>query len=284
MKKPLIILLTLLLILFSGCTAKNNSNNNGKKTVAVSIAPQATFVGQVCGDKFNIVTAIPTGASPETYEPSPTEIKQIADALVYFSIGVPAEENSILSIISEKTKTVALHKKASAVYPDRTENGARDPHIWLSVKRVIVMIDAIAETLGKIDPENSEFYYLNAKNYINELTELDSFIRTSFKDLKTEKFLTFHSAFGYFADDYYLSQCALEEHGKETTAKRFAQMTDLAKKEHIKVIFYQAEGSKKQALSFAEEIGGKAVMLKPLSPDYTENLKVMTRALSEAMK
>ena len=284
MKKSLIILLTLLIAFLSGCNTKNVGNDSYKKTVTVSIAPEATFVRQVCGDKFNVVTAIPTGASPESYEPSPKEIKNIADSCVYFSIGVPAEENAILPIINNKTKIVALHKKVSAVYPDRTENGVRDPHIWLSVKRVIVMVEAIAKTFGEIDPENAEFYSLNAKNYINELKELDADINTSFKNLRTDKFITFHSAFGYFADDYSLNQCALEEHGKETNAKRFAEMVDLAKKENINVIFYQAEGPEKQALSFVEEIGGKAVMLEPLSPDYTESLKAMTKAFFEAMK
>ena len=284
MRKLLIVLLTLLLTFLSGCNAKNVGNGSEKKTVTVSIAPEATFVRRICGDKFDIVTAIPAGASPETYEPSPKEIKKIADSCLYFSIGVPAEENSILPIISDKTRIIELHKKAASVYPDLTENGARDPHIWLSIKRVIVMTEAIAEVLQEIDPENAEFYSLNAKNFIDELKKLDEDINATFKNLKTQKFITFHSAFGYFADDYSLTQCAIEEHGKETTAKRFAEMADLAKKENIKTIFYQAEGSKKQALSFAEEIGGKAVMLEPLSPDYTENLKSMTKALSEAMK
>lgn len=283
MKKLLIILLSFSLVFIVGCNA-NSDKNSDKKTVTVSIAPEATFVRKVCGDRFNIVTAIPTGASPESYEPSPKEIKNIADSVIYFSIGVPAEENSILPIISDKTKIVALHEKASVVYPDRTENGARDPHIWLSVKRVIVMVEAIAKTFMEIDPQNAEVYSQNAKNYTSELKELDSYISTSLQDLRTDKFITFHSAFGYFADDYSLSQCALEEHGKETTAKRFAEVVDLAKEENIRVIFYQAEGSKKQAQSFSEEIGGRAVMLEPLSPDYTENLKAMTKALSEAMK
>ncbi len=283
MKKLLFILLSLSFVFLSGCGNANN-NSADKKTVAVSIAPETTFVKQVCGDKFDVVTVIPTGASPEAYEPSPNEVKKIANACVYFSIGVPVEENSILPIISDNTKTVALHKNVSKIYPDRTENGARDPHIWLSPKRVIVMVEAIAEVFGEIDPQNAEFYSLNATNYIDELKKLDSSIHTAFKSLRTNKFISFHSAFGYFADDYSLLQNALEEHGKEITAKRFAEMTDLAKKEEIKVIFYQAEGSKKQALSFAEEINGKAVMLEPLSSDYTENLKSMTRSLAEAMK
>lgn len=284
MKKTAIILLTFLIILFSGCKAPANKEADGKKTIAVSIAPQATFVSRVCGDKFNIVTAIPTGASPETYEPTPTEIKDISDAEIYFSIGVPAEENSILPIISDETKTVALHEKAAELYPELTVDGSRDPHIWLSPKRVVVMISAIAEALGALDPENTELYTQNAKAYSEELQDLDNYISSSLKNLKTRKFMVFHSAFGYFANDYSLFMYAIEEHGKEASAKRLASMADIAKKEDIKVVFYQAEASKKQALSFAEEIGGEAVMLEPLAPDYTENLKEMTNSLLRAMK
>ena len=284
MKKITILLMIFLLFLLVGCNTSEKDTDNRKKTVAVSIAPQSTFVSKVCGDKFQVVTAIPTGASPETYEPNLQEIKSISDAEIYFSIGVPAEENLISPIISNKTKTVALHEKAAEIYPDRLENDARDPHIWLSPKRVIVMIETIAETFKEIDPENREFYTQNAKTYIEELTDLDKFITSSLKNLRTNKFISFHSAFGYFADDYSLSQYALEEHGKEATPKRFAQMADLAKKEDIKTVFYQAESSKKQVLSFAEEIGGEAVMLEPLSPNYTENLKAMTNSLLKAMK
>ncbi len=283
MKKTAIILLTFLILLFSGCKSPKKETD-GKKTIAVSIAPQATFVTKVCGDKFNIVTAIPTGASPETYEPTPTEITAISDAEIYFSIGVPAEENSILPIINEKTKTVALHEKAAELYPELTEHGSRDPHIWLSPKRVIVMISAIAEAIKKLDPENAELYTKNANAYIEELQTLDSNISSSLKDLKARKFMVFHSAFGYFADDYSLWVYAIEEHGKEVSAKRLAEMADVAKKEDIRVVFYQAESSKKPALSFAEEIGGEAVMLEPLATNYTENLQKTTDSLLKAMK
>ncbi|MEE1074362.1 MAG: zinc ABC transporter substrate-binding protein [Acutalibacteraceae bacterium] len=286
MKKTVIILLTLLIsvVSFAGCKAEESAENGDKKTVAVSIVPEATFANKVCGDKFNIVTVIPAGASPETYEPSPAEMKKISEAELYFSIGVPAEENSILPIISKETKTVALHTKVSAIYPDRTDDGGRDPHIWLSPKRVMVMVASIAEAFKAADPENAEFYETNANEYIKELENLDSYIITALSGSKNRKFIAFHPAFGYFAEDYSLTMYALEEHGKETTAKRLAEMADLAKRENIKSIFYQAEASKKQALAFAEEIDGRAVMLEPLSPDYVANLKAMTDSLKEAIE
>ena len=67
---------------FAGCKADANSENSDKKTVAVSIVPEATFVNKVCDDKFNIVTVIPAGASPETYEPSPAEMKKISESKI----------------------------------------------------------------------------------------------------------------------------------------------------------------------------------------------------------
>ena len=38
--------------ILSACTDKGNKQNTDKKTVAVSIAPQATFVQKIVGDKF----------------------------------------------------------------------------------------------------------------------------------------------------------------------------------------------------------------------------------------
>jgi zinc transport system substrate-binding protein len=51
-----------------------------------------------------------------------------------------------------------------------------------------------------------------------------------------------------------------------------AQMIERAKADGAKVIFYQAEIDSRQADAFATEIGGKAVMLDPLSGDYVNNL------------
>ena len=74
---------------------------------------------------------------------------------------------------------------------------------------------------------------------------------------------------------------ALEEEGKEATAQRIIEMIDFAKKENIKAIFYQAEISKEQAKSFAEEIGGKTVMLSPLAENYIDNIKDMAKTMAE---
>lgn len=270
---------------FSGC-GKNaeKEKESGKKIIAVSIVPEATFVEKVCGDNFEIVTMIPPGASPETYEPTPQEMQRLEQAEVYFSIGVPAEENSILPSVSADTEIISLHTMVGRSHKELKIGEERDPHIWLSPKRAMAMVAIIGEVLSEKDPQNKEKYAENVTNYISELEALDEKVRSIFGEKTGGKFIAFHPAFGYFADDYGLTMYALEEHGKEATAKRLADMADLAKKENIKTVFYQAENAGKQAEAFAEEIGGKAISLEPLAADYINNIRKMAKSISEAIK
>ncbi len=284
MKKVLIAFITVFLLLSMCSCAKTDSDDNDKKIIAVSIVPQATFVEAVCGENFEILTLIPSGASPETYELTTNEMKKLSRANIYFSIGVPAEESSILPMINEKTKVFALHETVAQSYPDLTDDGGRDPHIWLSPKRVKLMVNKIAESLSDLDPDNKSLYIENAEKFIGSIYSADKQIKSVLDGKKNGSFITFHPSFGYFADEYQLTQYALEEHGKEATAKRLIEMADLAHRKGIKVIFYQAEASSRQAKAFAEEIGGKAICLEPLSADYIGNLNRMAEALSDAVK
>lgn len=274
--------LVLSCLFFSGCG--DNAAESGKITVAVTIVPEETFVRAVCGDLVNIITLVPPGSSPETYEPSPKTMEDLGRASVYFSIGVPAEESYILPLVGN-VKIVSLAERAAAVYPDRLfEEGGRDPHVWLSPKRVIVMIDTIAVEMGALDPENKELYLSNAQSYIKQIEDADSYIKAAFEGKMGRSFIAFHPAFGYFADDYGLTMYSLEEEGKAVTARHIKDMADLAKTNNIKVIYYQAETDGSQSEAFAQEIGGAAISLAPLSADYTENLKLMADTMAENMK
>ncbi len=291
MKRKLSLLLSgiilISLFVFSGCEkseVNKEENATNKKIVAVSIVPQETFVKAICGDKVEVITMIPPGSSPETYEPTPQQMQKFTDSDIYFSIGVPTEEASILPTAGD-VKIVPLAEKVSSVYDDlKIGDEGRDAHIWLSPKRVKVMVEAIAEEMGKIDEENKELYNQNAENYIKQLDELDKEIKDVAENIKQKKFVVFHPAFGYIADDYGLEMFSLEEEGKEATPQHLQDMIDLAKKENIKVIFYQAELDSNQAKAYAEEVGGKTEQLEPLAADYIVNLKKMINTIAEANK
>ena len=230
------------------------------------------------------MVTVPPGYSPENYEPSPLQMQKLSNAALYFSIGVAAEENGILSSF-DSTKIVALHERVAEEYPERMlEPGERDPHIWLSPKRVQVMVDVIAQELGTLDPANQDVYRENARNYIAQLETLDLELKSILGKVKNKKFLVFHPAFGYLADDYGLEMYTLEEHGKEATPQHLQRMIDLARREQIKALFYQEEIDSSQSIAFAEEIGGRTIQLAPLAADYIENLQRMARLMAEVMQ
>ena len=280
------IFLSMILITSCNKSGISDSENSTKKKpiIAVSIVPEQTFVKVVCGDLAEVVTMIPPGNSPENYEPKPSEMVRFSKASLYFSIGVPTEEANILPNVVN-IKIISLAEKVAAVYPDRTfESGERDPHIWLSPKRVKVMIDTIADEMSKLDPNNAGTYKENAKAYITQLDILDAQIKSALDGVQSKKFIVYHPAFGYLADDYGLTMYALEEEGKEATAGHLQEMIDLAKAKNIKVIFYQEEIDGSQSKAFAEEIGGKTIQLAPLAADYISNLNNMAETMAGVMQ
>jgi len=265
-----------------------SSTISKKLTVAVSIVPQETFVKAVAGDLVDIVVLVPPGNSPANYAPSPQELVQLSNSSLYFSIGVPTEKANILprlSDINQDLKIIDLAGNVAKVYPEREfAPGNRDPHIWLSPKRVEVMVETIARELSRIDSQNKTIYQKNAKEYMAKLDELDEKIQNSLAQLSERTFFVYHPAFGYFADDYQLTMVAIEKSGKGATIEDLQNIIDLAKEKNIKVIFYQAENDSSQARTIAEEIGGKSEMIAPLASNYIENLEKTAETFANVLK
>lgn len=273
----------LLILLFCSCT--NAPSSDGELiNISVTIAPEKEFVSRIAGDKAFVNVIVPTGADPENYDPTIADIKAFSDADLYFTIGVPSEENSILPMMDGDTAVVRLEESVSAEIPDLYIGTERDPHIWLSAERVKIMARAICSSLSEIDPENADFYSSNAEAYIAELADSKAYADELLSDLTNRNIIVYHPAFGYFADEHSLTMHALENEGKEATAKELASLIDYAKAEGITTVFYQEESSGKQAETFASEIGGKAVMLSPLSENYIESYRLTAEKIKESAK
>jgi zinc transport system substrate-binding protein len=60
--------------------------------VFVSILPQKYFVKKIAGDLVDVSVLVMPGASPHTYEPSPRQMAELANARAYFAMGVNFED------------------------------------------------------------------------------------------------------------------------------------------------------------------------------------------------
>ena len=277
----ILIIISAILLTFT-VSCKSSSEN----VIAVAIVPLQTFAKQIVKDKFEVVVAVPNGQSPESYEPKPKDIMALTNAKVYFSIGIPNEYTSILPNVKGK-KVMLNNLLTQSGYQDRYfENGGRDPHVWLSIKRAIKCVEFMLDEICLLDSENASFYTQNANEYIAKLNEAYTEIATIFNNVSSDKkvFIAYHPSYGYFADEFGLTMYAIENEGHEATIKDLVALTLLAKEKGIKKVFYQAETDKSQALAFANEIDGEAVVLSPLAGDYINNLKEMANKILQSVE
>ncbi len=160
----------------------------------------------------------------------------------------------------------------------------RDPHIWLSPKRVKLMSKLIANELIALDPNNADFYNKNLDEFLMELDKVDKSIKLGFTEFEGKPFLIYHPSLGYFADEYNLQMIALESDGKAATVQGMTEVINFAKMNNIKTVFYQAEFDSKQAKLLAGEIKGNTVQLNPLSPYIIDNFKQIAEHIEKSFK
>jgi zinc transport system substrate-binding protein len=279
----IVIGILVLSLFLAGCTNLSDEQDDGTIDVIVSILPQKAFVEEVAGDLVNVKELIPPGASPATYEPEPSTLALVEKADIYFRIGYIPFEKSHIDTLTDLNSDMTVVDTSVDVQLRYFDNGGTDPHIWLSPILVKKQVDTIAQTLSQEDPANVEIYNSNAEQFKNQLDALHLEIELQLSELKTDKLMIFHPAWGYFADEYGLEQIAIEKAGKEPTAQELEDIIELAIEEEIKVIFVQTQFDTNIAESVAEEVEAVVVSINPLSEDYINNLKNVATTISESL-
>jgi zinc transport system substrate-binding protein len=235
---------------------------------------------------------VPPGANPHTYEPRPSQMKEVALAQMYAKVGTGLDfelvwmpkiiETNPNMLVVDSSKGIQLIEMVAQNNEDQL--GGKDPHIWLSPKRAIIMVENMYEGLVKIDPDNKEYYAKNKDVYIDSLKELDRTIMQTFSGLKTKKFMVYHDSWGYLAYDYGLEQIPIKKEGKDPTPEGIANLIDQARENNITIIFASPEFETQTAKTIAKEIDGSVIMISPLAKDYINNLKRMSDEISKSLK
>lgn len=260
-----------------------------KLNIVVSIAPQISFVKAIAKDKVNVSLMVNRGNSPHTYEPKPSQMIAISKADIYFSMGVEFEDIWLAKFksINPKLKIIDLSKgiekidmRENSHHDTKHHHNEKDPHIWTNIKNIKIIVNTIYETLIKLDAGHKAYYEKRLRLHTISLNLQDREIKSLLKDIKNRKLMVFHPSWGYFANEYNLTQIPIEIEGKSLKPKELISVIKLAKQEHIKAIFTQAEFSNKSAKIIAKEIGIDIISVSALSDDIVKTIHDIAKALS----
>lgn len=284
----LLLSMVLLFVFYISCSSPSQQVAGGKIGVVVSVLPQMEFISKVGGDKVDVTVMVPPGASPHSYEPTPSQMVKLSEARVYAKVGTPIEfEVAWLDKLVAQNKTMLVVDCSRGITllesADPDEPGM-DSHIWTSVRNAKIMVSNICDGLCWADQQNCSYYRENRDRYLGQLDALDSEIRSALSGLNKKTLIVYHPAWGYFASDYGLTQMSIEQGGKEPKAAYMARLITEAKANDVKVIFASPELDIRSAETIAHEIGGGVVTISVLAPDYIANMHRVVQAMREALK
>ena len=283
--------LFLLIVLY--CTVFNSTALATEKIpVFVSILPQAFFVEQIGGQRVTVDVLVLPGQSPATYTPTPKQMAKLAQAKVFFRIGV-AFENVFMPKIANSMDTLpivdtrqGINLQSMEYHQHRDEHHHEndlDPHIWLDPMLVKLQGKIIRDTLAGLDPAGKVLYHKNFETFSKELDRLHDTLSQTLSTVKGKTFFVFHPAFGYFAKAYGLKQVAVETGGKKPSGRHLSRLIESARNKKVKVLFVQQQFSRKSAETIAEAIDGVVVAIDPLAKDYFNNMEKIAREIRSGM-
>ncbi len=277
--------LTLVLFLILSC----NSISDNTPTVSVTIEPQRYFVEKIVGDKFKVNTIVPAGTSPETYDPTPSQMIALGKSALYFKVGFLGFENAWGKNLKENNVEVDIINSSNNIklinendentieigehhdHAGHHHDGA-DPHTWSSPKSALIMAENMLNALIVADVENQKYYRDNFKLLETEIIETDRRITELLENASVKSFIIYQPALGYFARDYNLTQYSIELDGKNPSPKQLKEMIDYANALGIKTIFVQKGFDIKNAESLANQVKASIHSIDPLSYNWSEEM------------
>lgn len=236
--------------------------------VAASIFPVGDIVAAVAGPTFRVAVLLPPGAGPETFEPTPQVVQELAAArlIVVVGGGLDAWVQKLSAAADSRAEVLTL-TEGMELKREGAGAGTGNPHVWLDP--ILVrdrFLPRIAEALARTAPDADAALRERARAYADSLSALDAEIRGLLAPLESRAFLAVHPAWVYFAERYGLRQFAAihPSPGQEPSAQRLGQLADSARALGLHVVFTEPQTSPAEAEILAREIGAQLRVLDPL--------------------
>ena len=281
--KKLIYILTLFIL--SACG--NTTQKSEKPILTVTLEPLRYFTEAIAGDSYEVVSMVPKGSSPESYDPTPQQLVNLSKSQAYFRIGYIGFEQAWMKKLETNCPNMKVYDTSKGIdlirdkghwHGDHFHEGGVEPHVWNSTQNALIIADNIYQALCELDSTHQEDYRKRLDVLKQTIRQTDANVRTLLENADST-FLIYHPALSYFARDYGLKQVSIEEGGKEPSPAQLKTLIETCRNENVHTIFVQQEFDQRNAQLIANELGVNIVSINPLSYDWVKEMIRIAEAL-----
>lgn len=188
MKKLLAIILCVTMLCCALCACKTAKQDDGKLKIVVTIFPEYDWLKVLMADRFEdaeVRMLLDSGTDLHNYQPTAQDIALISSCDLFIYIGGESDAwvEDALAASGGKVKTLCMMDAVEALEEElidgmqteeeEDEEGAKDEHIWLSLRNAQLMVKALCNSLCEIDPQKQNAYQANCTAYCENLASLD---------------------------------------------------------------------------------------------------------------
>ncbi|MFI5899099.1 metal ABC transporter substrate-binding protein [Streptomyces cyaneofuscatus] len=310
----------------SACSTSDaaDGGNGDQLKVTASFYPMQFLAERIGGEHVAVTSLTKPGVEPHDLELTPRQIGSISesDYVLYLKGIQPAvddaiQQSGVKNTVDAATLTTLENHGAEVSGHDHGheeeahegeeaheehsegdghnhgEEGGADPHIWLDPVKYAEVAKGVGKSLEKADPDHAADYKKNTEALVGELDKLNTAYEAGLKNTATKTFITTHSAFGYLAERYGLTQQGIAgiDPEAEPTPARIQELHTIAEKEKATTVFFETLASDKTAKTLAKDTGLKTGVLDPLEgitkksqgADYIEVMESNLTALQKAL-
>ena len=275
-----LILLVLLLLLVTGCgggePAAEAASDGLQIVTTTSMITDITKV--VGGEQVEVTGLMGAGIDPHLYVASEGDMAllQNADVIFYNGLFLEAQLVEILEQIGERKTVVPVSQgiDEQQLLPWADYADEYDPHVWFDVTLWMKAVETVRDTLVEVDAANAATYQANAAAYLEELTELDAYVKEQAARIPAEQriVITAHDAFHYFGRAYGFDVRGLQgiSTASEAGTADVQALADFIAEKQIKALFVESSVPVRniEALQAAVQARGFAVG-SPGTPEGT---------------
>ena len=311
-------------------SSTGGSGKDGALAVSTSFYPIGYLVDAIGGEHVSVTSVTPTNVEPHDYELSPKDVTALgqADIIAYVPGFQPSLDDAVAQVSGPTV--LDLSEQADLVHHEGVEDdhdhghdghdhsseeateGASeqghdhshdhsaeeghdhsqeaDPHFWLDPERMSAAATAVEQALSEADPDHAADYKKNLETLTTDLGTLDTSYKDGLATCERTTFVTSHSAFGYLAERYGLTQASISGIDPEAEPSP-AQVTEIKKvveETGTTTIYTEELVSPKTAEALASETGTTTAVLNPIESqpsdgDYVDAMNANLEALRSGL-